>query len=164
MIAPSVTEMLALQQAEGRATPSNAPSTTHRAARELPRIETRRIEREMPQVDVVGRRTTRSAASTVVERIEIVEKDAEQSPSPASRESDPVLSVTVQGPLRPQTVAQRTTSPRVDSPRVVEITIDRIDVRAPKTSSVTQARPATKRAEPTQSLSDYLRERDKGGA
>jgi len=165
VIASSITDTIAPRLE--RAAP-DAPATTPLVEKESRPVQTPRVERAMTQLDVADRQAVDSVAPSVIERIEILEKKpdsaaATPAPTPASRETEPTLTVTVQGPLRPQAVAQRPTSTRTESPTIVEITIDRIDVRAPKTNNVTQARPATKRAEPTQSLSDYLREREKGG-
>lgn len=99
---------------------------------------------------------------TIVERITLVESpDRRESPVKPDREFLPAA-MAARGPLRPESVAHRASPPRASSPTVVEITIDRIDVRVPAASAT--ARPAKTRAAPTQSLADYLRHRDQGGA
>ena len=179
MIAQSATDTVdrAEQRAESVAGADEA-MTTGRADAERLRAQPPRVAREMRQLNLPDQ-TIDSVASSV---LAVVEKTAKAPTAPRGADGSEAAtsndstrpetpdrrrdeqSHSAQGPLRADVVAQRATATRAEAPTVVEITIDRIDVRVPKTGNVTQARPAAKRAEPTQSLSDYLRERQKGGA
>jgi hypothetical protein len=68
-------------------------------------------------------------------------------------------------PLRSATVAQRALEARAAEPNVVQVTIDRIDVRMPSGKAVEQRSAQPRPREPAISLSDYLRRRapDAGG-
>jgi hypothetical protein len=72
---------------------------------------------------------------------------------------------TARPPLRDRAVAQLT-APGRGEPTVVQVTIDRIDVRAPAARATPERPPAKPRRAPSQSLGDYLRGRDRanGGA
>jgi hypothetical protein len=71
----------------------------------------------------------------------------------------PERPVTRAAPLSAAMVAGRATAVREQAP-VVHVTIDRLDVRAPAQAEPARQRP---RAQPTVSLSDYLRQGSSGG-
>jgi hypothetical protein len=77
-----------------------------------------------------------------------------------SRSAPTSDAIAVRLPLRIQTVSGHVPSPRREGPTIVEVTIDRIDVRVPPASSPAP-RAAPPRVAPTQSLADYLRQRDR---
>lgn len=64
---------------------------------------------------------------------------------------------TVRAPLRQSTVVHHAASLRSAAPPVVQVTIDRIDVRATPAPSAARP-PARARSAPTTSLGDYLRQ------
>jgi len=68
--------------------------------------------------------------------------------------------VAVRSPLRESTVAQRAAPARGETPTIVHVTIDRVDVRAPPAPAFTPSLNQKPRAMSTVSLSDYLRQRD----
>ena len=71
--------------------------------------------------------------------------------------------VDVRPPLRESTVAQRAPSLRAEAQPVVQVTIDRIDVRVPpQPLPERQPNPRSRNA-PTISLSEYLRQRSRSG-
>lgn len=71
--------------------------------------------------------------------------------------------VDVRPPLRESTVAQRAPSLRAEAQPVVQVTIDRIDVRVPP-QPLPERRPNPRsRNAPTVSLSEYLRQRSRSG-
>jgi hypothetical protein len=69
-------------------------------------------------------------------------------------------SVDARAPLRESTVAQRSTAQRGETPAVVHVTIDRVDVRTPGTATPSRLSPKP-RASSTVSLSEYLHQRDR---
>ena len=75
--------------------------------------------------------------------------------------------VELRPPLREAAVSQRAMS-RTDGPSVVQVTIDRVDVRLPSGTAPERRAEPRRRASSTVSLSDYLRQRDRsrhgGGA
>lgn len=66
-------------------------------------------------------------------------------------------------PLRESTVAQRAHSRRAETPRVVQVTIDRVDVRVPPPPLLERRSNPRSRNAPTVSLSEYLRQRSRSG-
>lgn len=75
---------------------------------------------------------------------------------PPSRPADGTDAPTLRRPLSPMALAQRLSPARHDGPEIVQVTIDRIDVRAPAPVAPPRA-PARARPAPTTSLADYLR-------
>lgn len=139
-------------------------STPARAKAEPSRDVARR-----PQAPIATTIDTEHESSSIRTTTTIVERTAfdaaASAPPHTASQSDVDLSTIAAkaGPMRPEAVAQRPTPARDERPTVVEITIDRIDVRVPAANSPTRA-PTQPRAKPTQSLADYLRQREQGGA
>lgn len=67
----------------------------------------------------------------------------------------------VHAPLRESTVAQRAGQLRTEAETVVQVTIDRIDVRLPAPPAAERSSGSKARSGPKVSLSDYLRQRDR---
>jgi len=84
--------------------------------------------------------------------------------APAERPAEPAIDTrsTTQGPI-PAAMPQQRDNPAAavdDTPAVVQITIGRLEVRAPETPRRPSAKPA--RAAPRMSLQDYLQRRTEG--
>lgn len=93
---------------------------------------------------------------------------------PARAESEPVLKTAsepfaslsrpaadVRPPLRESAVAQRVASQYSEAPTVVQVTIDRVDVRMPPAAQPGQQLNSKPRTASTVSLGDYLRQRER---
>ncbi len=73
----------------------------------------------------------------------------------------PIPTIDARPPLSEATLAQRTAAPLAGAPATVQVTIDRIDVRAPAAAPADR-KPAPRSRAPTGvSLADYLRQRQK---
>ncbi|HEY4304630.1 MAG TPA: hypothetical protein VGM82_09195 [Gemmatimonadaceae bacterium] len=99
---------------------------------------------------------------------------AEKRPSDEKRADSPIIrtplasppNATVRPPLREHVREQRIAAPAEASPTIVQVTIDRIDVRAAATSASTERATQKARSSSWKSLGDYLKQGDRanGGA
>lgn len=76
----------------------------------------------------------------------------------------PAASVAPHAPLREQVRERRIGPPPVPPPTIVQVTIDRIDVRAPAANAQPERSVSKPRNDSWKSLGDYLRQRERGGA
>lgn len=87
-------------------------------------------------------------------------------PAPAGRIAPRVpdiapAAVGRRAPLSERACAERAARPEVEPPTIVQVTIDRIDVRAPAVGAGPEQSGRRKRGGASQSLGDYLRQRDR---
>jgi hypothetical protein len=99
---------------------------------------------------VIGESPERSQAVPAAQRLAVTHTEMQ-----VHREAE----VTRAAPLSPAVIAGRAMAVREQAP-VINVTIDRLDVRAPARAEPARQRPRT---QPTVSLSDYLREGSSGG-